>query len=205
LRVSAVSAPGPRDKLSPELLTASGLSCVRCSERFATESSTRGNPSTAEPWHSPPHPKARCQGFLPSEIYGQSGWVPAIHTSRWRVQRIPADGREVPSPQTRKVIEASPLDPATNLAGALRAPPDRRSLCVVPWPEISKQFQKFALILRRTFPRLVPRRVSDHPPTPRSPSAEDHSKSSRNKARVDTSKNAGGSGVVPGISNSSSL
>ncbi len=59
----------------------------------------------------------------------------------------------MPSPQTRKVIEASPLDPAANLAGALRAPSDRRSLGVVSWPEISKQFQKFALILRRTFPR----------------------------------------------------
>src|SRR5258707_10072029 len=29
--------------------------------------------------------------------------------------------------------------------------------------------QKFALILRRTFPRLVPRGVYDHSPTPRSP------------------------------------
>jgi len=75
----------------------------------------------------------------------------------------------VPSPQTRKVIEASPLDPAANLAGALRAPSDRRSLGVVSWPEISKQFQKFALILRRTFPRPVPRGVYDHSPTPRSP------------------------------------
>ena len=75
----------------------------------------------------------------------------------------------MPSPQTRKVIEASPLDPAANLAGALRTPSDRRSLGVVSWPEISKQFQKFALILRRTFPRLVPRGVYDHSPTPRSP------------------------------------
>jgi hypothetical protein len=104
-----------------------------------------------------------------SEIDGQWGWVAAIHTSRWRVQRIPAEGREVPSPQTRNVIEASPFDPAANLAGALRAPSDRRSLGVVSWPEISKQFQKFALILRRTFPRPVPRGVYDHSPTPRSP------------------------------------
>jgi hypothetical protein len=75
----------------------------------------------------------------------------------------------VPSPQTRKVIEASPFDPAANLAGAFCAPSDRRSLGVVSWPEISKQFQKFALILRRTFPRPVPRGVYDHSPTPRSP------------------------------------
>ena len=73
------------------------------------------------------------------------------------------------STKTRKVIEASPFDPAANLAGALRAPSDRRSLGVVSWPEISKQFQKFALILRRTFPRPVPRGVYDHSPTPRSP------------------------------------
>src|SRR6266516_780274 len=73
------------------------------------------------------------------------------------------------STKTRKVIEASPFDPAANLAGALCAPSDRRSLGVVSWPEISKQFQKFALILRRTFPRPVPRGVYDHSPTPRSP------------------------------------
>src|SRR5438128_9105076 len=79
--------------------------------------------------------------------------VAAIHTPPWRVQRIAADGREVPCPQARNVIEASPLDPAANFAGALRAPADRRSLCVVSWPEISKQFQKVALMFRRTFPR----------------------------------------------------
>ncbi|SRR5216684_6620926 len=27
--------------------------------------------------------RARCHGFLPSEIDGQSGWVATIHTSRW--------------------------------------------------------------------------------------------------------------------------
>jgi hypothetical protein len=30
--------------------------------------------------------------------------------------------------------------------------------------EIPQHFQKFALILRRTFPRHAPLRVSDHPP-----------------------------------------
>ncbi len=118
-----------------------------------------------------------------SQIDGQWSWGAAIHTSRWRVQRIPAGGREVPSPQTRKVIEASPFDPAAT-AGALRAPSDRRSLGVVSRPEISQHFQKFALILRRTLPRHSPLCVSDHSPTPVPRGAEDRSKSSRNKARA---------------------
>ncbi len=77
---------------------------------------------------------------------GQSGWDRAA-TPRRRVQRIPADDREVPSPQTRKFIEASPLNPAADLAGALRGLPDRRSLRVISGPEISQRRQKFALIL----------------------------------------------------------
>ena len=94
---------------------------------------------------------------------GQLGWDRAA-TSRRRIQRIPADDREVPSPQTRKVIEASPLDPAADLAGALRGFPDRGALRVVARAEIPQHFQKFALILRRTSPRHAPLRVSDHPP-----------------------------------------
>src|SRR5262249_16659676 len=64
----------------------------------------------------------------------------------------------------RKAIERFPLDPATNLAGALCALADGRSPCVVSRPEISKQFEKSALNLRRTCPRPAPDRVSDHPP-----------------------------------------
>ena len=89
-------------------------------------------------------------------------------TSRRRVQRIPADDREVPSPQTRKIVEAFPLDPAADLAGALRGFPDRGALRVVARAEIPQHFQKFALILRRTSPRHAPLRVSNHPPS-RSP------------------------------------
>ena len=95
-------------------------------------------------------------------------WLKTAATSRRRVQRIPVDDREVPSPQTRKTVEASPLDPAADLAGALRGLPDRRGLRVVSRPEISQRFQKFALILRRTFPRHALLRISDHPPS-RSP------------------------------------
>ncbi len=95
---------------------------------------------------------------------GRSGWDRAA-TSRRSVQRIPADDREVPSSKTRKVIEASPLDPAADVAGALRGLPDRRGLRVVSRPEITQRLQKFALIRRRTFPQRVPLRVSDHAPS----------------------------------------
>ncbi len=105
-------------------------------------------------------------GHRPSHI-GQSGWDRAA-TSRRRVQRIPADDREVPSFQTRKVIETSPLDPAADLAGALRGLPDRGGLRVVSRPEMPQRLQKFPLIFRRTFPRHAPLRESDHPPS-RSP------------------------------------
>ena len=98
---------------------------------------------------------------------GQLGWDRAA-TSRRRIQRIPADDREVPSPQTRKIVEAFPLDPAADLAGALRGLPDGRGLRVVSRAEIPQCLQKFALILRRTFPRPAPLRISDHPPS-RSP------------------------------------
>ena len=89
-------------------------------------------------------------------------------TSRRRIQRIPADDREVPSPYTREPIKASPLDPPPDLAGALRGVPDSRGLPVVSRPELPQRFQKFALIIRRMFSRPVPLRVSDHPPS-RSP------------------------------------
>ncbi len=105
------------------------------------------------------------RGHRRLRIGGQSGWDRAA-TSRWRVQRIPADDREVPSFQTRKVIEASPLDPAADLAGALRGLPDRRGLRVVSRSETSQRLQKFALILRRTIPLHAPLRVSDHSPAP---------------------------------------
>src|SRR5207244_3906558 len=71
-------------------------------------------------------------------------------------------------PQTRKVIEASPLDPAADLAGALRGFPDRGALRVVARAEIPQHFQKFALILRLTSPRHAPLRVSTHPSSPSS-------------------------------------
>jgi hypothetical protein len=134
----------------------------------------------------PPYKRFPYRPFDGSEIDGQWGWVVSIHTPRWRVQRIPAGGREVPSPQTGKVIEASPLDPAANLAGALRAPSDRRSLGVVSWPEISKQFQKFALILRRTFPRHAPHRISDHIPQSPFPDRNIARNRCRNKAYADS-------------------
>ena len=98
---------------------------------------------------------------------GQSGLDRAAR-SRRRIQRIPADDREVPSPHTRKIVEAFPLDPAADLAGALRGLPDGRGLRVVSRAEIPQCLQKFALILRRTFPRPAPLRISDHPPS-RSP------------------------------------
>ncbi len=79
---------------------------------------------------------------------------------------FPADDREVPSHHARKVIERSPLDPATNLASAFCALTDRRTLCVVSRPEISQHFQKCALILRRMLPRHSPLCVSDHSPLP---------------------------------------
>jgi len=98
---------------------------------------------------------------------GQSGLDRAAR-SRRRIQRIPADDREVPSPHTRESIKASPLDPPPDLTGALRGVPDSRGLPVVSRPELPQRFQKFALIIRRMFSRPVPLRVSDHPPS-RSP------------------------------------
>ncbi len=57
---------------------------------------------------------------------GQLGWDRAA-TSRRRIQRIPADDREVPSPQTRKIVEAFPLDPAADLRTFPRPAPLRIS------------------------------------------------------------------------------
>src|SRR5436309_13332497 len=87
-----------------------------------------------------------------------------------RIQRIPAGDREVPSSQIRKIIAAPPLDPTSDLAGALRGLPDRRGLRVVPRPEIPQRLQEPALILRRAFPQCAPLRVSDHFPS-RSPTS----------------------------------
>src|SRR6266849_4668432 len=98
---------------------------------------------------------------------GQLGWN-CTATPRRRIQRIPADGREVPSPYARNIIEGSPLDPTADLARALRRFPDRRGLRVVSRPKISQRLQKFALILRRMFPpQRAPLCVSDHAPLPR--------------------------------------
>src|ERR1700680_2741863 len=85
-------------------------------------------------------------------------------SSRRKVQSIRADGREVPSSGSRKIIETSPLDPAANLAGALRRFPDGCGLRVVSGPEIPECLQKFAWVLRRTFPQFAPLCISDHPP-----------------------------------------
>jgi hypothetical protein len=52
------------------------------------------------------------------------------------------------------------------LAGTFGLLPNRRSLCVMLWPEMSKQLQKFALFLRRMLPRPAPLRIHDHPPLP---------------------------------------
>jgi hypothetical protein len=81
-----------------------------------------------------------------------------------RVQRIPAGERQVPSSHARTLIDASPLDPAADVAGAFCDFADRRSLCVISWPEVPQYFQEFALILRRTFPQHAPHRIPDHIP-----------------------------------------
>src|SRR6202162_5127334 len=75
---------------------------------------------------------------------------------RRRIQDIPADDREVPGSHARKRIETSPLGPAAYLTGALGRLPHRRSLRVVPGPEVPQRFQKPALILRRAFTRHPP-------------------------------------------------
>src|SRR5712692_7766818 len=69
----------------------------------------------------------------------------------------------------RNLIKRSPLDPATDLAGALRRLSDRRRLCVVLRPEVAQCFQKFVLILRRTLPRHARLRAFDHFPRSHSP------------------------------------
>jgi hypothetical protein len=103
-----------------------------------------------------------------------------------RVQRIPAGERQVPSSHARTLIDASPLDPAADVAGALCDFADRRSLRVISWPEVPQYFQEFALILRRTFPRHAPHHIPDHILPIPVPGPGHRSKSSRNKARAMT-------------------
>jgi hypothetical protein len=63
------------------------------------------------------------------------------------LQRDPANDRQVPSSHARTLIDASPLDPAADVAGTLCDFADRRSLRVISWPEVLQHFQEFALIL----------------------------------------------------------
>jgi len=86
----------------------------------------------------------------------------------------------VPSPHARRLIYASPLDPAADLAGALRDFSNLRGLRIVLWSEVPQSFQEFALILRRTLPRHAPHRISNHVPRSPFPSgniAENHCRS----------------------------
>ena len=112
------------------------------------------------------HPRGHARPAPKSEIDGQWSRGAAIHTPRGRDQHFPPDNREVPSPHVGRIIWRSPLDPAANLAGAFRGLAHRRSLSVVSRPQISQQFQKFALIVGWTLARHAPHRVSKHPPLP---------------------------------------
>jgi hypothetical protein len=106
----------------------------------------------------------------------------------------------VPSPHARTLIDASPFDPASDLAGALRDLPDRRGLRVILWPEVPQSFQECTLILRRTFPRHAPHRVSDHIPQSPFPYWDIARNRCRNKAHARADLTIGSGEASPGRS-----
>jgi len=155
------AAPAPPPPCDPLISSATDLAELICGH--------------AAPDRHRPDSRARANSFAAAKLrlvqrgicgpgrlrIRQSDWDRTA-TSRRRIQRLPAHGREVPSPLARNIIQTSPLDPTADLAGTLRGFPDRRGLRVVSRPEISQRLQKFALILRRRSSQLVPHRVSDH-------------------------------------------